>query len=449
MNDQWSSHLETLSLTEIIRLQNQLSGVVTRRFEKSLALCFSDIVGSTRYFERFGDEAGQRLQQQHFDLLSASLTGIDGRIIHTAGDGVLLAFSQTESAVDTIVKFRAALWNLSCRLSAEEQWTVRGAIHWGPVLTDGDVIAGDTVNLCSKITSAAKPGVILLSKPAVSALPAHLRKVSRSIGMVTLVNPANAMELFRLSWHDLKWPILILIEETGERIFLPDQPVISIGRLAEKSGSPTNDMFSMIWQTTLLLRDIAPMTPTFPQPGPPIWLPMAILILATNVRFIDFHFAHQLRKSAVLHRRSNAMAHIPGRAVDAAPDLAMSLQRADTLLALGHEIDDLEPGTDWVVGILKDGFCNDRKPIAVPSATVFRFADPVKRLGLQFVDLHVLTARALHVIRLTLLLEKLLARFFGRETFYQLRQRHAGFRHHVQPSLCWRGFFTNDLWVSR
>ena len=243
MNDQWSSHLETLSLIEIIRLQNQLSEVVTRRFEKSLALCFSDIVGSTRYFERFGDEAGQRLQQQHFDLLSASLAGIDGRIIHTAGDGALLAFPQVGSAVDTIVKFRAALWNLSCRLSAEEQWTVRGAIHWGPVLTDGDVIAGDTVNLCSKITSAAKPGVILLSKPAFSALPAHLRNVSRSIGMVTLVNPANSMELFRLSWHELlKWPILILIEETGERIFLPDQPVISIGRLSEVNGNPTNDI---------------------------------------------------------------------------------------------------------------------------------------------------------------------------------------------------------------
>jgi class 3 adenylate cyclase len=243
MNNQWSSHLETLSLTEIIRLQNQLSEVVTRRFERPLALCFSDIVGSTQYFARFGDEAGQRLQQQHVDLLSEALTGTDGRIIHTAGDGALLAFSQVESAVDTIVKFRVALWKLSCRLSAEQQWTVRSAIHWGPVLTDGAVIAGDTVNLCSKITSATKPGAILLSKPAFSALPVHLRNVSRSIGMITLVNPANSMELFRLSWHELlKWPILILIEETGERIFLPDQPVISIGRLSGMSGTSTNDI---------------------------------------------------------------------------------------------------------------------------------------------------------------------------------------------------------------
>ena len=244
MNDQWSYNLETQSLTEIIRLQNQFSEVVARRFEKPLALCFSDIVGSTRYFSRFGDEAGQRLQQQHFDLLSASLTGIiDGKIIHTAGDGALLAFSQVESAVDTIVKFRIALWNLSCRLSTEQQWTVRSAIHWGPVLTDGAVIAGDTVNFCSKITSTAKPGAILLSKPAFSELPAHLRNISRSIGLITLVNTENSMELFRLSWHELlKWPILILIEETGERIFLSDQPVISIGRLSEVNGTPTNDI---------------------------------------------------------------------------------------------------------------------------------------------------------------------------------------------------------------
>ena len=243
MSDQWSSYLETLSLTEIIRLQNQLSEVVTRRFEKSLALCFNDIVGSTRYFERFGDEAGQRLQQQHFDLLSESITGIDGRIIHTAGDGALLSFPLVESAVDTIVKFRVALWSLSCRLSTEQQWTVRSAIHWGPVLTDGAAIAGDTVNLCSKITSAAKPGAILLSKPAFSTLPAQHRNVCRSIGIVALMNTTNSMELFRLSWHELlKWPILILIEETGERIFLPDQPVISIGRLSEVNGNPTNDI---------------------------------------------------------------------------------------------------------------------------------------------------------------------------------------------------------------
>jgi hypothetical protein len=41
MNDQWSSHLEIHSLTEIIRLQNQLSGALTPRFEHP---CFDHLV---------------------------------------------------------------------------------------------------------------------------------------------------------------------------------------------------------------------------------------------------------------------------------------------------------------------------------------------------------------------------------------------------------------------
>ena len=62
----------TLSMTEIIRLQNLLQQELTRRFERYMALAFSDIVGSTPYFARFGDAAGRQLQQLHFDLLAAA-----------------------------------------------------------------------------------------------------------------------------------------------------------------------------------------------------------------------------------------------------------------------------------------------------------------------------------------------------------------------------------------
>ena len=46
-----------------------------------LALVFSDIVGSTPYFERFGDAAGHQLQQLHFDVLGRCLPARGGRVI--------------------------------------------------------------------------------------------------------------------------------------------------------------------------------------------------------------------------------------------------------------------------------------------------------------------------------------------------------------------------------
>ena len=79
--------LDGLTMTEIIRLQDQLSQTLKRRFERSLALAFTDIVDSTIYFAQLGNEAGRGLQQRHFDLLARVVTEHDGRIVDTAGDG--------------------------------------------------------------------------------------------------------------------------------------------------------------------------------------------------------------------------------------------------------------------------------------------------------------------------------------------------------------------------
>jgi class 3 adenylate cyclase len=241
--DPSSFDLESLSLTEVVRLQNQLSAILARRFERSLALVFSDVVGSTPYFARFGDEAGRRLQQQHFDLLAAAYAGTDGRTLDTAGDSALLAFSNVEAATETLVRFQKSLSDLICRLPIDRHWATRSGIHWGPVLTDGTVIAGDTVNLCAKVAASARPGEIRLTKAAFHELPNRIRLVCHTLGMVSLGNPSRSMELMELSWRDLlKLPTLIVIEETGERILLPEQQVITLGRLQDVSGSRANDI---------------------------------------------------------------------------------------------------------------------------------------------------------------------------------------------------------------
>ena len=64
---------DELGLTEIIQLQNLLSEVLRKRFTRQLGLCFTDIVGSTPYFSRYGDEAGRRMHQRHFDALRKAI----------------------------------------------------------------------------------------------------------------------------------------------------------------------------------------------------------------------------------------------------------------------------------------------------------------------------------------------------------------------------------------
>lgn len=150
---------------------------------------------------------------------------------------------------------------------------------------------------------------------------------------------------------------------------------------------------------------------------------VTILLLAADERFIDFDFAHEFVEAAALHRRSDAMAHIPGRAVVAASDLAMDLQGTHALLALQHQVNNLEPGPKRIVGILENRFGNDGEPVAVWSAAVLRLADPVKRTALQLVYFVRVAARAFHAIRPAKILQVFFAGVLSRKLLHQLSQR--------------------------
>jgi class 3 adenylate cyclase len=73
-----------------------------------MLLLFSDIVGSTPYFARYGDAAGRQLQQLHVDLLESSLREPQGRIVDTAGDGAFCVFARADAAVAGVIALALA-----------------------------------------------------------------------------------------------------------------------------------------------------------------------------------------------------------------------------------------------------------------------------------------------------------------------------------------------------
>ena len=97
--------LSALGMADIIRLQSSLQQELTRRFERPMAMAFSDIVASTPYFQRFGDAAGRQLQQLHLDLLNECLPPHEGRIVDTAGDGAFLSFPGADAATAALIAF--------------------------------------------------------------------------------------------------------------------------------------------------------------------------------------------------------------------------------------------------------------------------------------------------------------------------------------------------------
>jgi len=243
MQQSFEELCQSLSMTEIIRLQTMLSAALMRRFERSMALAFSDLVGSTPYFAKFGNEAGRQLHQRHIDLLQQALTGNGGRIVDTAGDGAFLCFSKVDEATKSMVELLQLISTENASRSRKHQLAVRIGIHYGPVLTDDVLVTGDSVNFCSRVTSSSRPGEIRLTKDAFLAFADTQQRLKcRMLPPTTLKGIDNPVELMVLDWRDrTAFPSSVRFE-TGEEYILPEQDVISFGRLKEKDGFSANDI---------------------------------------------------------------------------------------------------------------------------------------------------------------------------------------------------------------
>lgn len=235
--------LGTLTMTEIVRLQNQLQHELARRFERSLLMLFSDIVGSTPYFARFGDAIGRQLHQMHFDLIDSGCAAAQGRVVDAVGDGVFCVFPDAAAGVRGVVAFQQAMARENAARAREHQLTVRIGLHWGSVLTDGAAVTGDSVHVAARVARAAEPGTIFITRQTMQEFGPGLRLHCRAVGLRELKGVAQAVDLFELDWRDpAAFPRRVLIEETGEEIELPQQDIVSFGRLPEHDGARANDI---------------------------------------------------------------------------------------------------------------------------------------------------------------------------------------------------------------
>jgi class 3 adenylate cyclase len=235
--------LETLGLTEIIRLREQISEVLVRRFERNLALAFTDVVGSTAYFAEFGDEAGRGMMQRHLDLLGRAVEANGGRIVDTAGDGAFTCFKSADDAVGALGQLQKSILEQNLSRTAQHQLAVRAGIHWGPVLTDGVVVTGDAVNLCARVTSTGTGGEIRLSKAAFLELSGPGRMRCTALPPTEVKGIRGPVEMMQFRWHAQgPRPTRVWFAETGERIELPDKALVSFGRLRDNNGVQANDI---------------------------------------------------------------------------------------------------------------------------------------------------------------------------------------------------------------
>ena len=185
--------------SRIIRALKKVDAATRPGVERELSILFSDIVGSTGYFERHGDSAGLRMVRRHHELCKPIVEAHGGRVVKTIGDGLMAVFDSPRGAVDAAHEMQRCLRTANSHLARRERIRVRIGVHHGPVLVDstGDVF-GDVVNVAARIQAKAGPEQILVGEPIQRQLADAYPL--RSVGNFQLKGKTSRIELYEVPW---------------------------------------------------------------------------------------------------------------------------------------------------------------------------------------------------------------------------------------------------------
>jgi class 3 adenylate cyclase len=119
-------------------------------------LLFTDLVDSTTKLVKDGDVSWRDVIALHHQTMQSEVERFRGRIVDTAGDGLLAIFDAPARALRCASAIRSGAGAQGLR--------VRAGIHAGEVAAVGDGVRGVAVHEAARIMAAAAPDEILVSE---------------------------------------------------------------------------------------------------------------------------------------------------------------------------------------------------------------------------------------------------------------------------------------------
>ncbi len=185
---------------EALRRLMQRAAQARREPEGTVTILFTDIVDSSPFVQRLGDEQARAVFREHDCLLRACVDEHDGVEVKHQGDGLMVAFSSARHAALCAIDMQRAIARHN-RESPEQAIQMRIGLNTGEVIAEEQDYFGEAVIVASRVRDAAAGGQILASsvtRALVGAGP--VRFVER--GEHQLKGLQGAYELFDVEWAE-------------------------------------------------------------------------------------------------------------------------------------------------------------------------------------------------------------------------------------------------------
>ncbi len=162
------------------------------------AVMFTDIVNSTEMTKRLGDARAVEMVRAHDAIVRRALKESCGREVKHTGDGIMAAFDDVATAVESCCAIMRDLDEFNAQ--GEELINVRIGLHAGEPVQDSNDLFGATVQMASRICGDAAVDDIVISE-AVRELAGDRFKLT-ALGRRVLKGFAEPVALYSVGWRN-------------------------------------------------------------------------------------------------------------------------------------------------------------------------------------------------------------------------------------------------------
>jgi adenylate cyclase len=200
------------------------------------AILAADIAGYSRLMGL--DEARTvRDLKAHQAVLLPTVSEFGGRLIDTAGDGILAEFASAVQAVECAVTIQKTLAERNAALDQARRMHLRIGVNIGDVIYDETRIYGDGINVAARLEGIAEPGGICVSEDAYRQTRGKVDAEFTDLGEQSLKNIARPVRAYKVVLDGLSTTL------TPE-LPLPSKPSIAVLPFQNMSGDPEQEYFA-------------------------------------------------------------------------------------------------------------------------------------------------------------------------------------------------------------
>jgi len=210
--------------------------MAAERIERRLSAIFvADVSGYSRLMGADEEGTHVRLNEHLSSLLHPEIANHGGRIIRSAGDGILVEFASVVNAMRCAVAIQRGMITRNADVPAEKRIEFRIGINAGDIITEGGDIFGDGVNVAARLEALCEPGEICVSHRVREDTQDKLDVTFEDRGEHQLKNIARPVRVYRVS-----------LDSTQPRpaLPLPDKPSVAVLPFDNRSGEPNQEYFA-------------------------------------------------------------------------------------------------------------------------------------------------------------------------------------------------------------